>query len=281
MVDQQEKNDIKFLKEMMPRSKENVDLSESRIKAVADKTRRSIMAILYVRGPLFNTEIGRRMKLEPNALAYHLNLLLDAGYVQKELVSERVERNYSRYSISEEGVRFLDFIGAKPKLDEYRKQEGRAILEAIPSEITYDRRQNLRILLSSASSDDLLTKQLVGALKEIGASVLVLQASKLHDIGALENARMVRESDLVAGVLTEDGKHPDFVITTAGNAIASGKPLTLLVEAKYKSDKSHSLIIDYLAKHADQEIQLLEYNNKENPQVIVNEVVRRTAKLRR
>ena len=65
------------------------------------------------------------------------------------------------------------------------------------------------------------------------------------------------------------------------SAIASGKPLTLLVEAKYKSDKSHSLIIDYLAKHADQEIQLLEYNSKENPQVTVNEVVRRTAKLRR
>lgn len=97
--------------------------TEIRVKAIADEIRRDIIAVLYARGPLFNNQIAQAVNVKPGHLAYHLNLLVDAGYVRREFTKNRVGRSFALYSITDSAIRFLDFIDARKKLDAIRERK--------------------------------------------------------------------------------------------------------------------------------------------------------------
>ena len=102
---------------------EDVDI---KVKALADEIRRDIIAVLYTRGPLFNNQLAEAVRIKPSHLAYHLNLLLEADYVRKEFAKDRVGKSFAMYSVTDASVRFLEFIGAKKKLDELRENMSKA-----------------------------------------------------------------------------------------------------------------------------------------------------------
>ncbi|MDG6996727.1 MAG: helix-turn-helix transcriptional regulator [Nitrososphaerota archaeon] len=95
--------------------------AERRVKAIADETRRDIIAVLYTRGPLFNNQIAQIVNVKSGHLAYHLNLLVDAGYVRRKFTN-RVGRSFALYSVTDSAIRFLDFIDARKKLDDIREK---------------------------------------------------------------------------------------------------------------------------------------------------------------
>lgn len=100
--------------------------ADIRVKALADQIRRDIIAVLYTRGPRFNNQLADAVRIKPSHLAYHLNLLLEANYVKKEFTRDRVGKSFALYSVTDSGIRFLEFIGAKKKLDELRENMPRA-----------------------------------------------------------------------------------------------------------------------------------------------------------
>lgn len=100
--------------------------ADIKVKALADEIRRDIIAVLYTRGPLFNNQLADAVHIKPSHLAYHLNLLLEADYVKKEFTKDRVGKSFAMYSVTDAGVRFLEFIGAKKKLDELRENMPKA-----------------------------------------------------------------------------------------------------------------------------------------------------------
>jgi len=92
--------------------------TDVKVMAISNRTRRIILGILYVYGPLFNRDLKKYTGLSSNKLAYHMKILKRAGYVSNTYLSERSGKTFSKYSITEEGIRFLEYIGAKSKLDE-------------------------------------------------------------------------------------------------------------------------------------------------------------------
>jgi predicted transcriptional regulator len=88
---------------------------DPKFKAVSSEFRRFLIGFLYVYGPMFESDIRGNVKINSSALAYHLKILVEAGLVGNEFVG-REGKKFSRYHITEEGVKFLDFLGAKQKL---------------------------------------------------------------------------------------------------------------------------------------------------------------------
>ena len=109
-------------RERSPVARVNED-TDIRVRAIADETRRDIIAVLYTRGPLFNNQIAGAVSIKPSHLAYHLNLLLEGGYVRKEFKENRVGRSFALYSVTESAISFLEFIGARKKLDAIKKRK--------------------------------------------------------------------------------------------------------------------------------------------------------------
>jgi len=100
----------------------NKKSSDKRFKALSSEFRRFLIGFLYAYGPMYESEIRKNVKIDSNTLAYHLNILVDAGFLKNEF-SDREGRRFSKYSVADEGMRFLDFIGAKEELERlgYRK----------------------------------------------------------------------------------------------------------------------------------------------------------------
>jgi DNA-binding MarR family transcriptional regulator len=91
-----------------------------KLNALSSEFRRLILGLIYIDGPVYQSDILKHVKVESNKLAYHLNILNDAGLIDREY--KRNGKNVSRYSIKEDGVRFLENIGAIDELKGLAKE---------------------------------------------------------------------------------------------------------------------------------------------------------------
>lgn len=97
---------------------------DPKFKAVSSEFRRFLIGFLYVYGPLFESDIRGNVKINSSALAYHLKILVEAGFLRNEFVG-REGKKFSKYHITEEGVKFLDFLGAKKELERLTRKTAR------------------------------------------------------------------------------------------------------------------------------------------------------------
>jgi DNA-binding HxlR family transcriptional regulator len=92
-----------------------------KLNALSNEFRRILLGLIYTDGPIYPSGIVRHIGVESNKLAYHLNILYNANLIGREY--ERHGKHFTRYSIKEDGIRFLESIGALDKLKELTKQK--------------------------------------------------------------------------------------------------------------------------------------------------------------
>lgn len=74
------------------------------------------MALVYSNGKMHPSDIAKHVQTDSNFIAYHLNILIDANLLRKSYA--RHGNHLSEYVVTEDGTKFLDFIGATEKLNE-------------------------------------------------------------------------------------------------------------------------------------------------------------------
>lgn len=79
----------------MPPGPDAEAVAEQVFTALADPTRRSVLAVLAAAGPVTATDLADRLPISRQAIAKHLALLADAGLV----VAEPGERRRVRYRL--------------------------------------------------------------------------------------------------------------------------------------------------------------------------------------
>jgi len=79
----------------MPHPDQAEPVAQAVFTALADPTRRGILAELAARGPATATDLAARLPISRQAIAKHLGLLSDAGLVQ----AEAGERRRIRYRL--------------------------------------------------------------------------------------------------------------------------------------------------------------------------------------
>ncbi|MEV0661862.1 ArsR/SmtB family transcription factor [Actinomadura luteofluorescens] len=79
----------------MPQSDQAELVAQAVFAALADPTRRGILAELAARGPATATDLAARLPISRQAIAKHLDLLSDAGLVR----AEPGERRRIRYRL--------------------------------------------------------------------------------------------------------------------------------------------------------------------------------------
>ena len=92
----------------------NNDL-DLKFNALSSEFRRLLLGLIYTDGPVYQSDILKHVGVESNKLAYHLNILRAANLINREY--GRNGKNVSRYSIKEDGTKFLESIGARNKLE--------------------------------------------------------------------------------------------------------------------------------------------------------------------
>jgi len=92
--------------------------TDLRFKALSNEIRRVILGLLYMNGPMYQSNILENIEIKSNRLVYHLNLLCKAGLIGKDYT--RDGKNFSKYWIKETGKKYLDFIGASKELSTKR-----------------------------------------------------------------------------------------------------------------------------------------------------------------
>jgi hypothetical protein len=92
-----------------------------KLNALSSGFRRLILGLIYTDGPIYQSGILKHVRVGSNKLAYHLNILRAAGLIDREY--GRNGKNVSRYSIKEDGIRFLENIGALDELRGLSKQK--------------------------------------------------------------------------------------------------------------------------------------------------------------
>jgi predicted transcriptional regulator len=85
-----------------------------KFNALSSEFRRLLLGLIYTDGPVYQSDILKHVGVESNKLAYHLNILRTANLISREY--GRNGKNVSRYSIKEDGTKFLENIGAQNKL---------------------------------------------------------------------------------------------------------------------------------------------------------------------
>lgn len=106
---------------------EQVSMQAMKMKAVSNGFRRLVLGLLYTEGPMYQLDIVQYVEIKSNLLAYHLGILVSANMVEQEY-TEREGQKFSRYSIKEEGRKFLQQIGAITRLDAIKKSDDDSIL---------------------------------------------------------------------------------------------------------------------------------------------------------
>jgi DNA-binding transcriptional ArsR family regulator len=82
-------------------------VAERVFAALADPTRRAILAALASEGPATATDLAERLPISRQAIAKHLTLLSDAGLVMPELGERRRVRYRLRSAPMQVAQRFL------------------------------------------------------------------------------------------------------------------------------------------------------------------------------
>jgi DNA-binding transcriptional ArsR family regulator len=82
-------------------------IAEQVFVALADPTRRTILAELAARGPATATDLAARLPITRQAIAKHLTLLTDAGLVTAEPGERRRVRYRLRSAPMQQAQRFL------------------------------------------------------------------------------------------------------------------------------------------------------------------------------
>lgn len=90
--------------------------TDVKIRAVNDDTRRVILGLLKLKGPLFQRDLAKALNLTSSLIAYHLNILLDSGLVQKKYIRERKKKAFSQYAITGAGTDLLVALGLSSAL---------------------------------------------------------------------------------------------------------------------------------------------------------------------
>ena len=86
-----------------------------KLKAVSHEIRRLLLGLMFTNGgPIYHSEILKHIQISSNKLTYHLNILYNANLIDRSY--ERHGSRYSKYSITKDGEKFLDFIGARDEL---------------------------------------------------------------------------------------------------------------------------------------------------------------------
>jgi DNA-binding HxlR family transcriptional regulator len=124
----------------------NLDL---KLNALSSRFRRLLLGLIYTDGPLYQSDILKHVGIESNKLAYHLNILYTAGLVDRDY--ERNGKNISKYSIKEDGVKFLSNIGAIDELKGLAKSGFQSAIHSRSvnrnrSETRYQGKQHTRAL---------------------------------------------------------------------------------------------------------------------------------------
>lgn len=91
----------------------DVDL---KLKALSNRFRRFLLGLVYTNGKMHPSDIAKHVQSDSNFIAYHLNILIEANLLKKSY--ERHGNQLSEYTVTEDGKKFLDFIGATEKLEE-------------------------------------------------------------------------------------------------------------------------------------------------------------------
>jgi len=105
---------MKVISEVLKRKE-----SDRKFKALSSEFRRFLVGLLYAYGPMYQSDIQKNVKVDSNMLSYHLNILVNADLVKNEFVS-REGRKFSKYNVTDEGEKFLDFLGVKDQLEKLR-----------------------------------------------------------------------------------------------------------------------------------------------------------------
>lgn len=103
------KMELAFEEEQRP----DVDL---KLKALSNRFRRFLLGLVYANGKMHPSDIAKHVQADSNFIAYHLNILVEASLLRKSY--ERHGSQLSEYMVTEDGKKFLDFIGATEKLKE-------------------------------------------------------------------------------------------------------------------------------------------------------------------
>jgi predicted transcriptional regulator len=90
--------------------------SNLKFKALSSEFRRFLIGFIYAYGPMYESDIRKNVKIDSNALAYHLRILVNAGLLQNKFTA-RKGKKFSKYHITEEGTKFLDFLGVKEEIE--------------------------------------------------------------------------------------------------------------------------------------------------------------------
>jgi predicted transcriptional regulator len=96
-------------------------------RALSNELRRLLLGLIYTDGPMYQSDIARHVEVKSNLLAYHLEILRKANLVERKY-AERSGQNFSLYSITEQGKKFLELIGAKAKLESMKKKSGAPVM---------------------------------------------------------------------------------------------------------------------------------------------------------
>lgn len=88
--------------------------NDLKLRAVSSEFRRLLLSLIYTDGPIYHSDILKHIEVTSNVLAYHLNILDEADLVERTF--DRHGRTSMKYSITEDGEKFLEFIGAKEGL---------------------------------------------------------------------------------------------------------------------------------------------------------------------
>lgn len=109
---------------------EQIDKSNAKIisDAVYNSARRYLLAFIYLYEPIVFKDLANHFNMKSNLLSYHLNKLKKAGLIKNEYIEEReANKGYSKYSISDTGINFLELTKVKDLLDKTKntkKQTG-------------------------------------------------------------------------------------------------------------------------------------------------------------
>jgi len=85
------------------------------LKALSHEFRRLLLGLIYTYEGIHPSELQKHVNAESNKIAHHLNILVEAGLVQREF--SREGKSFAKYRVKNEGEKFLEFIGAKEELD--------------------------------------------------------------------------------------------------------------------------------------------------------------------